>query len=162
MAATLLLIRHGIAEDPGPGLRDADRALTTEGWTKTRAAMEGLVARGYLPTRGVTSPYRRAAETMACLQEAAGRAFAVETWEGLVPHGDPGAAELWLRSLMAGLGGDEVVALASHQPFLGELVFHLTRRSLEVKKASCTVIRWSPGLWSFERHFTPAELRSGA
>jgi phosphohistidine phosphatase len=160
--ASLLFIRHGIAEDPGPGQRDADRALTAEGWAKTRAALRGLVARGYLPTRGVTSPYRRAAETMACLQEAAGRAFPVEAWEGLAPHGEPGAAELWLRSLLAGLDGDEVVALASHQPLLGELVFHLTRRSLEVKKASCTVVRWENGLWRFERHFTPAELREGA
>lgn len=162
MSATLLLIRHGIAEDPRPGQLDADRALTSEGWTKTRAAMRGLVAHGFAPTRGVTSPYRRAGETMACLQEAAGCPFPVETWEGLEPHGDPGVADLWLRSLMAGLGEGEVVALTSHQPFLGELVFHLTRRSLEVKKASCTVIRWDAGLWSFERHLTPSELRSGA
>ncbi|GLH68633.1 hypothetical protein GETHPA_01660 [Geothrix rubra] len=162
MSATLLLIRHGIAEDPGPAQRDADRALTPEGWSKTRAAMEGLVARGYLPTRGATSPYRRAVETMTCLQEAAGRAFPVETWEGLAPHGDPGAADLWLRSLMTELGGDNVLALASHQPFLGDLVFHLTGRTVEVKKASCTVVRWRAGVWTFDRHFTPAELRSGA
>ena len=68
---TLLLIRHGIAEDgKGP---DAERALSAEGWEKSRAAMKGLVRRGYVPTRGVSSPYRRAAETMVCLQEAAGR-----------------------------------------------------------------------------------------
>jgi phosphohistidine phosphatase len=161
MAATLLLIRHGIAEDPRPGQRDADRALTPEGWTKTRAAMRGLVAHGYGPTLGVTSPYRRAGETMACLQEAAGKAFPVEAWEGLVPHGDAGTADLWLRSLMAGHEG-ETVALVSHQPFLGDLVFHLTGRGVEVKKASCTVIRREDGLWRFERHFAPAELRSGA
>ncbi len=162
MSATLLLIRHGLAEDPHAGQRDADRALTPEGWSKTRAAMRGLVARGHLPTRGVTSPYRRAVETMACLQEAAGRAFPVEAWEGLVPHGDPGAADLWLRSLMAELGQDDVLALTSHQPLLGDLAFQLTGRSQEVKKASCTVIRWASGLWSFERHLTPSELRSGA
>ena len=162
MASTLLLIRHGIAEDPGPGRRDADRALTPEGWSKTRAAMRGLVRRGHIPTRGLTSPYRRAVETMTCLQEAAGRAFAVEAWEGLAPHGDPGAADLWLGSLMAELDGSEVVALASHQPFLGDLVLRLTGRGVEVKKASCTVVRWEEGLWRFERHFTPAELREGA
>ena len=162
MAATLLLIRHGIAEDPRPGQRDADRALTPEGWAKTRAAMRGLVARGFAPTRGVTSPYCRAGETMACLQEAAGYAFPVEAWEGLAPHGDPRAADLWLRNLMAGLGEGEVVALTSHQPFLGDLVLHLTGRSAEVKKASCTVLRWRDGAWAFERQLAPAELRSGA
>jgi len=162
MGPTLLLIRHGLAEDPRPGQRDADRALTPEGWAKTRAAMRGLVAGGYAPTRGVTSPYRRALETMTCLQEAAGRAFTVETWEGLAPHGDPGVADLWLRALMAESREKEVLALTSHQPFLGDLAFHLTGRSLEVKKASCTVIRWTGGIWSFERHLTPSELRSEA
>jgi phosphohistidine phosphatase len=157
--ATLLLIRHGIAEDPRPGQGDAERALTPEGWSKTRAAMRGLVAVGYTPTRGLASPYRRARETMACLREAVGRDFPVEVWNGLVPHGDPAAVDLELRSLMAELREDEVLALASHQPFLGDLAFQLTGRSLEIKKASCTVVRWSEGLWIFERHLAPAELR---
>lgn len=157
--ATLLLIRHGIAEDPRPGQGDADRALTPEGWAKTRAAMRGLVALDYTPTQGLASPYRRARETMECLREAAGRAFPMEVWDGLVPHGDPAAVDLQLRGLMAEVREDEVVALASHQPFLGDLAFHLTGRSLDVKKASCTVVSWSGGLWTFERHLAPSELR---
>lgn len=154
----LLLIRHGIAEDPRPGQGDADRALTQEGWAKTRAAMKGLVALGFMPTRGYNSPYRRAAETMTCLQEAAG-AFPMETSLGLVPEARPAQADLWLRGLMAEAGPGDVLALVSHQPFLGELVFHLTGRSLDVKKASCTILRWEGGTWRFERHFQPAELR---
>jgi hypothetical protein len=31
-----------------------------------------------------------------------------------------------------------------------------------VKKASCTVLRWREGIWTFERHFTPADLRGQA
>ncbi len=159
MPATLLLIRHGIAEDPRPGQGDAGRALTPEGWAKTRAAMRGLVGLGYVPSRGLTSPYRRAQETMDCLLEAAGTSFPVQVWEGLAPHGDPAAVELQLRALMAEVGEDEVVALASHQPFLGDLAFRLTGRSFQVRKASCTVVRWSQGLWAFERYLAPAELR---
>ena len=162
MAATLLLIRHGIAEDPRPGQGDADRALTPEGWTKTRAAMRGLAAWGYAPTRGLTSPYLRARQTMNCFQEAAGGAFPIEAWPVLVPHGDPGVADLQLRALMAEVREEEVVALTSHQPFLADLVFHLTGRMVEVKKASCTVLRWREGAWSFERHFAPADLRERA
>ena len=162
MAATLLLIRHGIAEDPRPGQGDADRALTPEGWMKTRAAMRGLVAWGYVPSRGLTSPYQRARETMDCLQEAAGRAFPIEAWPVLVPHGDPSAADLQLRALMAEVPEEEVVALTSHQPFLADLVFHLTGRMVEVKKASCTVLRWREGTWRFERHLAPADLRERA
>ncbi len=162
MAPILLLIRHGIAEDPHPGLGDADRALTPEGWTKTRAAMRGLVALGYVPTRGLTSPYLRARQTMDCLREAAGRTFPIEAWPILVPHGDPGVADLQLQALMAEVREDEVVALTSHQPFLGDLVFRLAKRAVEVKKASCTVLRWQDGAWSFARHFAPADLREHA
>ena len=152
----LLLIRHGIAEALRPGQRDADRALTREGWAKTRAAMRGLMARGHVPTRGFSSPYRRAMETMACLQEAAG-AFPMETSLMVLPEGRAAQADLWLRGLAA--EADGTLAVISHQPFLGELVFHLTGRSLEVKKASCTVIRWEDGAWRFERQYQPAELR---
>ncbi|HJV47965.1 MAG TPA: histidine phosphatase family protein [Geothrix sp.] len=156
---TLLLIRHGIAEDPRPGQKDADRALTEEGWTKTRAALKGLVARGYVPTRGYTSPYRRAAETMACLQEAAGT-FPMETRVELQPNGRPAQVDLWLRGLMAEARPGDILALVSHQPFLGDLIFHLTHRQVDVKKVACTVIRWKEGLWHFERQYQPAELRS--
>ncbi|HJW08171.1 MAG TPA: histidine phosphatase family protein, partial [Holophagaceae bacterium] len=68
---TLLFIRHGIAEDWRPGLPDSERGLTEEGWTKTRKAMRGILARGLVPSRGISSPYRRAMETMACLKEEA-------------------------------------------------------------------------------------------
>jgi phosphohistidine phosphatase len=135
-----------------------DRALTEAGWVRTRAAMKGLVALGYVPTRGYNSPYRRATETMACLQEAAG-AFPMETALGLLPESRPAQADLWLRGLLAEAASDDALALVSHQPFLGDLIFHLTGRSLEVKKASCTVIHWQDGGWRFGRQYQPSELR---
>jgi len=156
---TLLLIRHGIAEEPRLGQRDQDRALTEEGWVRTRAAMKGLVARGLRPTRGFHSPYRRAAETMACLQEAAGP-FPMETSLELVPEGRPAQVDLWLRGLLADAGPADVLALISHQPFLSDLIFFLADRDVEVKKASCTVILWEAGAWRFERQYQPSELRA--
>lgn len=156
---TLLLIRHGIAEDPRVGQRDADRALTEDGWVKTRAAMKGLVARGHVPTRGFNSPYRRAAETMTCLQEAAG-AFPMETRVDLMPEGRPAQVDLWLRGLMAEARTEEVLVLISHQPFLSDLIFHLTSRDVDMKKAACAIVRWEGGSWRFERHYQPAELRA--
>lgn len=156
---TLLLIRHGIAEDPQVGQKDADRALTPEGWTKTRAAMKGLVTRGHVPTRGFSSPFRRAAETMVCLQEAVG-AFPLETRVDLMPEGRPAQVDLWLRGLMAEAGTEDVLVLISHQPFLSDLIFHLTSRHVDMKKAACTIIRWEAGCWHFERQYQPSELRS--
>ena len=154
---TLLLIRHGIAEDSkGP---DAERALTAEGWEKTRAAMKGLVKRGYTPTRAVSSPYRRAVETLTCLKEATPAGFNVGYWDGLRPGGHPGKAEDWLLGQLAQAQEFEVLAIISHQPFLSDFVRHLTGRSIEVKKASCTVIHWDGQQFEFAAHFTPAELR---
>lgn len=156
---TLLLIRHGIAEDPRLGQKDMDRALTEEGWARTRSAMKGLVLRGWVPTRGYHSPYRRAAETMTCLQEAAG-AFPMETSLELVPGGRPPQADLWLRGLLDEAGDGDILACISHQPFLGDLIFHLTGRDMDVKKASCTVIQWEGKAWRFERQYQPLELRA--
>ena len=154
---TVLLIRHGIAEDTkGP---DAERALTAEGWEKTRVAMKGLVKRGYVPTRGISSPYRRAAETMVCLKEATAEGFSVGYWDGLVSGGHPRKAEDWLLGELAEMKEFDVLALVSHEPFLSGLLRHLTRRSIEVKKASCTVLHWDGKTFEFAAHFTPAELR---
>ncbi|HJW73251.1 MAG TPA: histidine phosphatase family protein [Geothrix sp.] len=158
---TLLIIRHGLAEDFRPGLQDSDRALTDDGWTKTRAAMKGLVRLGFQPTRGFHSPYRRAAETMTCLQEAAG-GFPMETSLGLLPNARPAQTDLWLRGLMTEARPMDQIAVISHQPLVSELVFHLTGRMVEMKKASCAILRWEAGAWRFERLFAPAELREGA
>jgi phosphohistidine phosphatase len=157
---TLLLIRHGIAEPHRSGQGDAERALTDEGWLKTRAAMRGLLALGHAPSRGISSPFRRALETMACLKEAAGsHGFPVGVWEGFAPDGDPAEAEAWLRQLMTGAGEDECIAFTSHEPFLSCLIEHLTGCRLDVKKASCTVLEWMGSGWRFKRHHPPAELR---
>ena len=162
---TLLLIRHGIAEDPRPGARDAERPLTEEGWKKTRAAMRGLVKSGWVPTVAYSSPYRRAAETLACLTEAvlkaSGEAFTTGNWEGCVPEADPAKAESWLLKKLAAKPGS-TLAVVSHQPFLGELVFRLTGENLEIRKSSCTVVERKDGAWSLCRHYRPSELRDKA
>ena len=159
---TLLLIRHGIAENPRHGLRDPDRALTVEGWEKTRAAMRGLVLRGYLPQRGVASPYRRAAETLACLKEATAEGFPVACWEGLEPDASLAEAEAWLRGLVAEAQPFDTVALVSHQPFLSDLIQYATGLSVEMKKAGCAVLHWNGGRFELAAHFAPAELRGEA
>ena len=160
----LLLIRHGIAEEFRYGLPDSERALTKEGWAKTRSAMAGLVSRGYIPSRGISSPYRRAMESLACLKEAAMaldpvHAFPVGISDGFTPDGDVEEMDQWLRRLVINAGADEIIALTSHEPFLSSLIAHLTGQHLDVKKASCTVIVWTGRGWQFDRHFKPAELR---
>ncbi len=160
----LLLIRHGIAEESSPGQPDSERALSKEGWAKTRSAMTGLVSRGFLPSRGISSPYRRAMESMACLKEAAlakdpKHPFPVGVSDGFTPGADVEEMDHWLRRLVVNAGSTELIAVTSHEPFLSSLIRQLTGQSLDVKKASCTVIEWTGEGWRFERHFKPAELR---
>ncbi len=160
----LLLIRHGIAEGYRPGIPDPERALTEEGWIKTRAAMTGLIARGFIPSRGISSPYRRAMETMACLKEAAmdadpTNAFPVGVADGFTPGAVVKAMDQWLRRLVINAGLSEIIAITSHEPFLSGLIHQLTGEALEVKKASCTVIEWTGNGWRLKQHLKPAELR---
>jgi len=163
---TILLIRHGAAEDPRAELDDRDRTLTEEGWKKTRAAMRGLVRAGFVPDRGVSSPARRAVETMACLQEAVLKAtkesLPFSVWEGLLPEGDAVEADTWLRQRIEEMQGKGTLAITSHQPFLGELIYWLTGENFEIRKASCTVVALKGGQWRLRKHFRPSELREQA
>ncbi|WP_243335602.1 SixA phosphatase family protein [Mesoterricola sediminis] len=159
---TILLIRHGIAEDRRPGMRDAERGLTAEGWEKTRAAMAGLVRRGYVPARGVSSPYRRAAETMVCLREATPQGFPVGCWEGLEPEASVAAAREWLDLIVGQAHPFETIALVSHNPFCPALVRALTGQDAAFKKAGCAVLHWTGGRFHLAALFTPAELRGDA
>lgn len=159
---TILLIRHGIAEDSRPGLRDAERGLTEEGWIRTRAAMKGLVKRGYVPARGVSSPFRRAAETMVCLKEATPEGFPTGCWEGLEPGGNVVLAQEWLELIVGQARPFETLALVSHQPLCSDLVHHLTGRSIDFKRASCAVLHWNGHRFELAAQFTPAELRGDA
>lgn len=151
---TFLLIRHGIAEDPRPGLADRDRALTDRGRVHARAAMAALVRRGLRPDRAFCSPYRRAVETLACLREAAGPIPCQET-PALVPHHPPRATGDWLLALAAEAPPEAVVACVGHEPLLGDLVEGLTGRAVDMTRAACAVLRWD-GRWTLEAHL-PAE-----
>ncbi len=157
---TILLIRHGLAEDPRRGLCDEERSLTTQGWKRTRAAMKGLVARGYVPTRAVSSPYRRAVETLQCLQEAAQVGFPVDSWEGLLPQGHPSQAEDWLRGACSE-ASTLTLALVSHQPFCSDLILHLTGQEVAFPNAACAVLHFEGGRFSLAAHLKAAERWEG-
>jgi len=85
--ATLLLLRHGIAEERRPGLPDHGRALTAAGRRRTEAVLEKLVALGLGVERLIASPLLRARQT-AEIAVAAGLAPALELATALEPGGD--------------------------------------------------------------------------
>jgi phosphohistidine phosphatase len=85
---TLLLLRHGIAEERRDGLEDGERALTPRGRSRTRAVLDRLVALGLGAERLISSPLLRAVQTAEIAVEA-GLAPALEIRAALAPGGDP-------------------------------------------------------------------------
>jgi len=68
---TLVLMRHGVAEDDNPG-GEAARRLTPEGLARAGLAAQGLVALGVRADLVVTSPLVRCRQTAELVAGAAG------------------------------------------------------------------------------------------
>ena len=61
----LILMRHGEAERPHPGLEDFDRALDEDGRAESRRMGKALAEAGYAPDLALVSAARRTLETWA-------------------------------------------------------------------------------------------------
>ena len=115
-ATTLLLLRHGIAEERRPDLADGDRALTARGRERTREVVERLVALGLRADRLLSSPLLRARQT-ADIAVAAGWGPDLTLAAELAPGG---AALSCLPQWCEACGGDGL-ALVGHEPDLSGL-----------------------------------------
>ncbi len=130
----LLLFRHGIAEDAGPGVDDAARKLTDEGVKKTRLAARGLSKIIASPGVILASPLTRARQTARILHEV----FDVE------PTECPALAGHDLEAILREVGKQkhDVVILVGHEPTFSSLAETLLtgqppRGVIEMKKAGC-------------------------
>ena len=74
----LILMRHGDAQRPAPGLEDFERALTEEGRAESRLIGQALAGAGMAPDTGLVSSARRAAETWRAAAEAFPKAVCEE------------------------------------------------------------------------------------
>src|SRR6266550_5652169 len=113
----LLVIRHGSAEDAGPGVEDSARALTKAGRKEMKDVSAGLATLVESVDVIAASPLVRAQQTA----EIVARAYddlSVQTLEALSPGSDPAAIVEWLRQQSSA----EVVAVVGHEPDLGTLV----------------------------------------
>jgi phosphohistidine phosphatase len=113
----VLLLRHGIAEDIGPGGRDADRALTPAGVEQLRSVAAALVDAEVRCDALRASPLRRAVETARLVAPAVGHRGEVETCDELIPDAPPEET----LALLAALRRAAVVMLVGHEPHLGNL-----------------------------------------
>jgi len=110
----IYLLRHGIAENAGPGMKDADRALTEEGREKLRRVLKRAKGAGVQPGVILSSPYLRALETAQAAAQVLGyRGKVVET-QALAPDASP--PQVWgeIRSRR----DEAALLLASHEPLM--------------------------------------------
>src|SRR5258708_2680618 len=87
----VLVLRHGIAEDAGPGQPDAGRSLTPEGRKKLAALLNRVAGAGVQPGLILTSPYLRAKQTARMAADALDCKKALRETEALAPGGSPQA-----------------------------------------------------------------------
>src|SRR3954452_5893044 len=85
----IYILRHGIAEEATRAMKDADRALTSEGVEKLETVLRRARAAGVEPSTILTSPYRRARETAEIAAKTLrGKSTLVES-QALVPESSP-------------------------------------------------------------------------
>ncbi len=138
----IYLLRHGIAEDAGPGVPDHERQLTDEGWKRLRRA--AATWRTLVPTPAVVmvSPLRRALQTAEVFVEAVGYTGELRVAEALVPHGAPSVALSMLEA--EALSHTDAVAVIGHEPHLGYLLGNLLtghpRQSVPLKKGMLVAV----------------------
>jgi phosphohistidine phosphatase len=118
----LYLLRHARAAWADPGERDFDRALTPSGHAEAAEIGRAMLASGYLPTRVVCSPARRAVETWqgvaAAMRRKPGEALLSDT----LYASDAGGYLTILRNN----AGTEALLLIGHNPMIEDLALALS------------------------------------
>ncbi|MBL8878418.1 MAG: phosphohistidine phosphatase SixA [Phycisphaerales bacterium] len=164
----LLLMRHGVAVEPGdPAFpSDHDRPLSPQGRKRTIATVRGMLELGIKPDRIVTSPLRRARQTaeIVAAEFSIGGGQLSES-AGLTPDADPQQIAREVR----GYSADECVVLIGHEPHLSMLASHLLTGESDgmdilLKKAAVCGIELSGGEARGTLHFLlqPKHLRAAA
>jgi len=132
------LLRHGIAEEPRPGLPDPERALTSEGREKLRRVLRQAHRAGVAPSLILSSPYRRALETAEVAVETLGYAGKVVRSRALTPDASPFDAWEEIRARK----GEPAILLASHEPLMSGLVaFLLDSPTMQVDMKKAALVR---------------------
>ncbi|MEH1789399.1 phosphohistidine phosphatase SixA [Nostoc sp.] len=139
----LYLIRHGIAEDQGLGIKDEERSLTKEGRQKTEKVAQKLVKLGLNFDLILTSPLVRARQTAEILI-AEKLSSQLEESSHLAPDGQISS---WLKDWLEprNYSQNTQLALVGHEPNLSNwaeiLLWGEAKASLVLKKAGMIGIK---------------------
>ncbi|WP_353929943.1 phosphohistidine phosphatase SixA [Okeanomitos corallinicola TIOX110] len=139
----LYLIRHGIAEEHQPELKDEERQLTKEGRQKTEKVAQRLVKLGLKFDLILSSPFVRAHQT-ADILIAAGLSSQLEISDHLTFAGD---IHNWLEDWFhpRNFPQNTQLALVGHEPCLSSwaeiLLWGEAKEQLILKKAGMIGIK---------------------
>jgi phosphohistidine phosphatase len=134
----IYLLRHGIAEDSGPGQPDSERALTGEGKEKLRRVLHRAHAAGVAPSLILSSPYVRAVQTAEVAVEVLAYQGKIVKTRVLVPEASPFDTWVEIRKRPE----ESAILLASHEPLMSSLAaFLLGAPSLVVDMKKAALVR---------------------
>ncbi|WP_375498921.1 phosphohistidine phosphatase SixA [uncultured Nostoc sp.] len=139
----LYLIRHGIAEDKGLGIKDEERSLTKEGRQKTEKVAQKLVKLGLSFDLILTSPLVRARQTADIL--IAEKLSSQLEESSYLAH--QGQISSWLKDWLEprNYSQNTQLALVGHEPDLTNwaeiLLWGEVKASLVLKKAGMIGIK---------------------
>lgn len=136
----VVLLRHGIAEDPTPDKPDEERGLTAEGHARMKQIARGL-ERALPRVQAIcSSPLLRAVQTALWVSKGYRSRVVITTNEALAP----GAAPKQFLDLIASITARRFVVIG-HEPTLTEglrALLHLgPSPALELKKGGCFGVR---------------------
>lgn len=137
---SIVLLRHGIAENAAPGQADEERALTSEGHARMKQIGRGL-ERAFPRAHTIyASPLLRAQQTAMWVSKAYRLRAKVDTTAVLVPGATPLELADFLRSHKQGR-----LILVGHEPNLSTnllaLIGAADRAAVDFKKGGAACVR---------------------
>ncbi len=117
----IYLLRHGIAENAGPGRPDSERALTADGRDKLRRVLKRARDAEITVVLLLASPLRRAVETAEVASEVLDYPGKIVRTAALLPDASPRDTWNEIRARRDEPG----LLLASHEPLMSSLAAFL-------------------------------------
>jgi phosphohistidine phosphatase len=139
----LILLRHGKAEERGPGGRDFDRPLAPKGEADALSSARKLLEAKFVPDLILTSGAERALATARIAAETLGRSESLVIDPRLYEAGPSEISEV-----VAGIGkGHQTVMLVGHNPGMEDFASFVTGRPQSLGKAEAMAFAFSIALW---------------
>jgi phosphohistidine phosphatase len=152
----VILLRHGIAEEPAAEKKDEDRGLTAEGHARMKQVARGL-ERALPKAQAIyTSPLLRAMQTALWVSKGYRSRVNITTTDALAP----GATKKQFLALVKSIQERRVI-IVGHEPNLTDALQALTGvEGLELKKGACFGVRvFADGTGLLEWVLPPRILR---